>query len=168
MSQAEGIDTRYFRGWRCDCCGRLITNIADGWVEWLAFEDEYGTTIVGGVRLTHRRATGARTRGRGCRYDARKEFRNNASIVEGLALERFVGPDGLMLLLSLVEAGEFRKQDLLELAKRVQVPGYELVRDLICEATAGRVCTPFLGKKYYLQSEMQELLAWASEESKRA
>jgi hypothetical protein len=137
-------------------------------VEWLAFEDKYGNTMVGGVRLIHRRATGVRTGGRGCRYDARKEFRNHASIVEGLALERFVGPDGLMLLLSLVEAGEFRKQDLLELAKRVQVPGYEWVRDLVCEPTSGRFCAPFLGKKYYLQSEMQELLAWSSEESKPA
>ena len=37
--------TRYLRlhdyaGWHCDSCARLILSVSDGWVEWLASEDE--------------------------------------------------------------------------------------------------------------------------------
>jgi hypothetical protein len=49
--------------------------------------------------------------------------------VEGLPLEGFVGPDGLMLLAFLTE-DELLKDDVLELAKRVQIPGYEQTREL--------------------------------------
>jgi hypothetical protein len=81
--------------------------------------------------------------------------------VEGLPLERFVGPDGLMLLLSLFNSGELRKQEILELAKRVQIPRYELTREILPQPIAQGVCRPFFGPGYYLQSEMGEVLAWA-------
>jgi hypothetical protein len=58
-------------------------------------------------------------------YDRLKEFRNGKTIVEGLPLGRFVGPDGLMVLFSLLAAGNLPKGQLLELAKRTQIPGYE-------------------------------------------
>jgi hypothetical protein len=50
--------------------------------------------------------------------------------VEGLPLERFVEPDGLMMLFSLLADGSLPRAEILELAKRVQIPGYELARDL--------------------------------------
>jgi hypothetical protein len=50
--------------------------------------------------------------------------------VEGLPLEGFVGPDGLMLLLAFLTEDELLKDDVLELAKRVQIPGYEQTREL--------------------------------------
>jgi hypothetical protein len=46
--------------------------------------------------------------------------------VEGLSLERFAGPDGLTLLLSLLAAGELPTTEVIEMAKQVQVPVYEL------------------------------------------
>jgi hypothetical protein len=72
-----------------------------------------------------------------CRYDARRQFRRDRSIVEGLPLERFVGPDGLMLLLSFIAAGAMPIADIVELARRVQIPGHELARDLLREVTHG-------------------------------
>jgi hypothetical protein len=39
--------------------------------------------------------------------------------VEGLPLERFVGPDGLMLLLSFIATGDMATNEVMELAKRV-------------------------------------------------
>ena len=91
-------------GWKCSACGKLITRIVDGWVEWLAAEDKQGTTMLKGLRLVHRLATRSRTsEGPDCRYDSGYEFRKDKSIVEGLPLERFVGPDGLMLLTFLAE-----------------------------------------------------------------
>jgi hypothetical protein len=168
MSGADSNDEREVVGWRCSSCGQIITSIEDGWVEWLAWEDDQGKTILRGLRLIHRQVAGDAGGEHGCRYDPHEEFQNNVSIVEGLALERFVGPDGLMLLLSFVEAEEFPKEDVLELAKRVHVPRYELTRELFPEAISCNFCSPFLGAGYYLQSEMEEVLAWGRRQKKVA
>jgi hypothetical protein len=150
-------------GWRCTTCGSLITSIEDGWVEWLAAEDSPGTTTMKGLRLVHGPAGFSQASGAcSCRYDHRREFRNDRSIVEGLPLERFVGPDGLMLLLAFLAAEELPKNDVLELAKRVQIPGYEQTRDLFQEAINSEVITPLVRDGYYMQSEIQTLLRWAT------
>jgi len=70
-------------GWSCGSCGELITSIEDGFVEWLAGADEYaadkyGTTRIKGLRLVHSL----------CRYDDRREFQRDQSLVEGLPLGR--------------------------------------------------------------------------------
>ena len=146
-------------GWKCSTCGQLITRIDDGWVEWLAFEDQQGRTHLTGLRLVHCLLARTGKRGpRACRYDARRQFRKDRSLVEGLPLERFVGPDGLMLLLSFIAAGEMPVGDILELAKRAQIPGYELVRGLL-RGASHRVTAPSIGDGYYLQSEIQAVLA---------
>jgi hypothetical protein len=118
-----------FTAWRCDSCGDVITNIQDGWVEWLASEDKHGNDVLSGLRLVHR---GPRRKARkhNCRYDPLQEFRSSKTIVEGLPLDRLVGPDGLMVLLSLLDEGELPRTEILELVRRVQIPGYELARSL--------------------------------------
>lgn len=149
-------------GWRCGSCGQLITSIDEGWVEWVALDDGCGASVLRGMRLVHSGVVRGSASDYGCRYDYRKEFHDHAGIVEGLALERFAGPDGLMLLFSFIATGEFSTTDILELAKRVQVPRYELSRELFPQAIACQAFAPFLGKGYYLQSEMKELLTWAT------
>lgn len=151
-------------GWRCSACGQLITSIEDGWVEWLAAENRRGVTRLKGLRLVHRFHTSLAPSEHGCRYDQRAVFRKDRSVVEGLPLERFIGPDGLMMLLSLIREGELPMADLLELAKRVQIPGYELVRELFKEASAEGVIEPVIGEGYYLQSDIQAVLRWAGQE----
>lgn len=153
-------------GWRCDSCHRRITRVDDGWVEWLTAEDKRGGNTVTGLRLVHRTAyrSGQELP---CRYDPRKVFGKRKRVVEGVALDSVVGPDGLMLLLSFLASGEFPKAEILELAKRVQVPGYETTRILFQEASVPELITPFLGKGYYLQSEISQLLFLASETPKR-
>ena len=98
-----------------------------------------------------------------CQYDARKEFRNKRTIVEGLSLERLVGPDGLMVLLSLLAAGDLPKAQIIELTKRLHIPGYELSCNL-SGATAQIALTAYLGEGFYLQSELEELIARAIEQ----
>jgi hypothetical protein len=139
-----------YAGWHCDSCARLITSVDAGWVEWLAAEDDNGATIFSGLRLVHREC---------CRYDARTVFRHHRSVVEGLCLERFIGPDGLIMLLSLLAAGELPKTEVIELAKRVQIPGYELARNLVGEANLPQLLLPSLGYGCYLQSEITEVLS---------
>ena len=119
-----------FNGWRCDSCDELITSIEGGWVEWLASEGHRGQEVLRGLRLVHR---GSLRDGRkkGCRYDSLNEFRNGKTIVEGLPLERFVGPDGLMMLFSFLAAGNLPRGEILELAKRVQIPGHDFARGML-------------------------------------
>ena len=164
MNKRAEKTERESQGWRCSCCGDLITSIEDGWVEWLASEDERGERLKG-LRLVHRLSPSAESNGPGCRYDSVREFRNDRSIVEGLSLERFVGSDGLMLLFSFLASGEMPCGDVLELAKRVQIPGYEQARELFPEAIGMGVFSPAIGEGYYMQSEIRELLGWASRET---
>jgi hypothetical protein len=138
-------------GWRCDSCAQLITSIEAGWVEWLAVADRYGATSIRGLRLVHAL----------CRYDDGDEFRKDHSLVEGLPLERFVGADGLMLLLSLIAEEEMPTAPLLELVKRVHIPGYEQTRDFFSEAIHGGHVAPLIREGFYLQSEIREVLTWA-------
>jgi hypothetical protein len=149
-------------GWRCDSCGELISDLQAGWVEWLAAEDTKGKPKVSGLRLVHRRNTSPRSREPyGCQYNGRDEFRKNWGIAEGLALDRFAGPDGLMLLLSMIAERELPAQELIELAKRVQIPGYEAVHELVHDAVSEGVIAPSIGSGFYLQCEIWDVLKWA-------
>lgn len=154
-----------FKGWRCDSCAGLITSVPDGWVEWLASEDKNGNDILSGLRLVHR-GRQKDSRNYNCRYDPLEEFRSARTIVEGLPLERLLGADGLMILLSFLDEGELPHREILELVKRVQIPGYELVRNLSRRRPQySKVLSPVLRHGYYLQSEMQEMLQWANQKS---
>ena len=149
-------------GWRCDSCGELVTDLQAGWVEWVAAEDTRGKPKVSGLRLVHRRNTSARSLAPyGCRYNPRDEFRKNRGIVEGLALDRFAGPDGLMLLLSLIAERELPSRQLIDLAKRVQIPGYEAVYELVHDAVREGVIAPSISSGFYLQCEIWDVLKWA-------
>jgi hypothetical protein len=163
MNRGQCTNVADFMGWRCGSCNQLITRVDDGWVEWLASEDDRGESTLGGLRLVHRGAPFADRLEGSCQYDARKEFRSNRTIVEGLSLERMVGPDGLMVLLSLLSAGDLPRAQVIELTKRLHIPGYELSRNL-SGATAQIGLTAYLGEGFYLQSELEELIARATEE----
>ena len=67
---------------------------------------------------------------------------NSKKTVWGLALGRFVHPDGLMLLLSMIAERELPVQELIELAKLVQIPGYEAAREPVYHAVREGVMAP--------------------------
>ena len=139
-----------------------MSDLQAGWVEWLAAQGTKGKPKVNGLRLVHRRNTSPRGREPyGCQYNPRDEFRKNRGIVEGLALDRFAGPDGLMLLLSMIAERELPAQDLIELAKRVQIPGYEAVHELVHDAVSEGVIAPSISSGFYLQCEIWDVLKWA-------
>jgi len=149
-------------GWRCDSCGKLVSDLQAGWVEWVAAEDTEGKPKVSGLRLVHRRNTNPGWRPPyGCQYNPRDEFKKNRGIVKGLALDRFAGPDGLMLLLSMIAESELPVQQLIELAKRVQIPGYEAAYELLHDAVREGVIAPSISSGFYLQSEILDVLKWA-------
>ena len=80
--------------------------------------------------------------------------------MEGLPLERFAGPDGLIMSFSFLPAGSFPRGEILELAKRVQIPRYELARSWLQESSSSKVVRSFLGNGCYLQSEIHEMIAF--------
>jgi hypothetical protein len=153
-----------FKGWRCDSCGDIISSVEAGWLEWLASEDKHGNDVLRGLRLVHR-GNQKNVRNHNCRYHPREEFRSGKAIVEGLPLERVVGVDGLMVLLSLLAEGELPQREILEIVKRVQIPGYELVRNLSPRAPQLKLLSPVLSHGCYLQSEIWEMLAWVNQKS---
>jgi hypothetical protein len=54
MGRNDLIKMHEFNGWHCDSCGGLITSIEEGWVEWLASENNRGQEVLSGLRLVHR------------------------------------------------------------------------------------------------------------------
>jgi hypothetical protein len=90
-----------------------------------------------------------------------KNCRKSRSLGEGLSLASFSGADGLVLMLSMLAQGEFPTEQLIELAKRLHVPGFEETRDLPC-AVRDQVVVPAIGPGYYLQSEIRDVLQWVA------
>ncbi|HEX6501916.1 MAG TPA: hypothetical protein VF011_01625 [Terriglobales bacterium] len=78
-----------------------------------------------------------------------------------MPLDRFIGPDGLVLLLSMIAGRELPLPGLIEIAKRVQIPGYEAVYEVVRDAVNGGVIAPAIGLGFYLQCEISDVLNWA-------
>jgi hypothetical protein len=66
-----------------------------------------------------------------------------------------------MLLLSMIAQRELPLQELIELAKRVQIPGYEAAYELIHDAVSEGVIAPCISSGFYLQCEIWDVLEWA-------
>jgi hypothetical protein len=64
-----------------------------------------------------------------------------------------------MVLLLLLTEGELPHTEILELLKRVQIPGYELIRSLSRTRQRSKPLASVLGHGCYLQSEIQEVFA---------
>jgi hypothetical protein len=66
-----------------------------------------------------------------------------------------------MLLLSMIAEHELPARELIELAKRVQIPGYEAAHELARDAVSEGVITPSISSGFYLQCEIWDVLKWA-------
>jgi hypothetical protein len=66
-----------------------------------------------------------------------------------------------MLLLSMIAEHALPAPELIELAKRVQIPGYEAVHELVHEAVSEGVILPSISSGFYLQCEIWDVLKWA-------
>jgi hypothetical protein len=66
-----------------------------------------------------------------------------------------------MLLFSMIAERELPLQELIELAKRVQMPGYEAAYELVHDAVSEGVIAPCISSGFYLQCEIWDVLKWA-------
>lgn len=136
--------------WICDVCGEPITSARDGWVEWLS--NRAGGK---GLRLVHHKPASPRG---SCQYDSRSDAYGQGFTLSDLPLDEFLGPDGLMLLLSMLAEGELPKEEVLEMAKRLHIPGYEHARHHFARAISEGAFEPNMPEGYYWQSDIQATL----------
>ena len=87
MKRIEHLRLRNYTGWHCDSL-YSAHHRRQRWVDGVVgLRRRHKCDELEWVRLVHPKS---------CRYDARTVFRNRRSVVEGLCLERFIGPDGLI------------------------------------------------------------------------
>lgn len=144
--------------WLCDVCHNPIRSAREGWVEWLVPVVDEAVVLqprqARGLRLVHHLR---------CMYEASAEFERGFLTQDG-HLESYVGSDGLMQWLAFL--GEERFADpgeILEMVKRLFIPGYEVARHLMDAAVAANAIDPG-GTPAYPDSALIELvLQWGVE-----
>lgn len=133
--------------WICDKCGKEIKS-EDGWLEWKKTgEGDKGREY--GFRIVHRID---------CIYNQHKVYREENAIISDSDLEYFMGPDGLMRLLELLSLEEVESEELLEIIKRIHIPGYEEARPYFNEAIHGYVFEPNTKPMYYSQNNIKAVI----------
>lgn len=142
--------------WICDSCGQSITDVDQGWVEWLSTTDQSKKRHGRGLRLVHHNGKA------NCQYDGRAEYQKDESILADNPLKCYLGVDGLNKLLSDMEAGEIDLKEVLEMTKRLHIPGYEHARAFFEEALADEIIDPNMYPGYYRQTEIEAVLEFAA------
>lgn len=104
--------------WYCDNCGEVINKPEDGWLEWYNNRDEIGNNR--GYRIVHH--------DKKCMYDDKSLFAEN-KLVSDMHLSSYIGPDGLISLLSYIESNRAKdNSELVEIIRRLHIPYYEEAR----------------------------------------
>jgi hypothetical protein len=144
--------------WICDQCRGLIEQADHGWVEWICTIEADGKTITGSrMRIVHASGHGANPR-LGCQYERFPENRTANRSVADAALIEFQGPDGLMRLLEKIADGSVEKNSVLEIIKRIHIPGYEHARLHFDRALAEGVIEPDVEPGYWLSEDRERVM----------
>ena len=140
--------------WTCDVCEGAIATAEDGWVEWIAYR---GRVRPGrDLRLVHARP--ASPNRRGCQFDERQEYDADGGLVHDLSLPDFLGANGLMRLLALIAEESVDRPLVLEMIKRLHIPGYEDAWRHFDEAISDGVYEPNTEPGYPHQYQIQAVL----------
>ncbi len=149
--------------WTCDRCFKPIEGVEDGWMEWLNsgtgqdFRNEKMT-------LVHTKNASPLTESSsGCQYDHRAVFVATGGIIANLPLQYFIGADGQMQLLRFLEEGRFPQAEVLEMFKRLHIPGYEHARHYFEEAIAADALEPNTQLGYHHQYQIEATLRYLEE-----
>lgn len=145
--------------WICDNCRQVIVSDAHGWVEWLHTVSSNPSTKVPGrglrlVHHVHHSPIG------GCQYDGKAEHTRDGSILGDMTLRHFQGHDGLMRLLEMISDNILPSDEIIEMIKRIHIPGYEYSRNYFSQAIADDAFEPNTKPSFYIQSHIDSTLEW--------
>lgn len=150
--------------WICDSCGERINRVEDGWVEWIVVRDQADNKHARDLRLVHHRPASPLKDGVGCQINGHHEYKKDGGLLNDMPLSYFVGPDGLMHLLALLADEEFPRDIVLEMIKRLHIPGYEIARNYFQEAMDRGVFEPNMMPGYYHQCQIEEVINYINEQ----
>ncbi len=149
--------------WICDTCGENIENQKDGWVEWIVVrngEEREGRDL----RLVHHMPASPLGKPQGCQFDEKTEFSKDQGILADLPLENFLGSNGLMRLLSFLSQNELPKEEVLEMIKRLFIPGYDVARHHFKRAIYEGVFEPNMPENYYFLHDIEATIEFLERE----
>jgi hypothetical protein len=153
--------------WICDTCGEKIKSPEEGLIEWYSCNDENGIRRSGKIRLVHLLSASPLRKiemfRKGCVFDMHKDIMTVEGFVSNQPLAGFLGADGLMRLLSLLAEGEFPVVEVVEMIKRLHVPGYEIARNYFQKAVSEGVIDACAPGEFYGQSQISAVLQWLDE-----
>ncbi len=152
--------------WLCDRCFRPIQWVEDGWVQWLSTGSSPNIQAKNLQLVHHKSASPLTNSDDGCYFDRRGTSQSKGYLAEDLPLRNFVGPNGLMMLLRLLEEGELPKEEVLEMIKRLHIPGYEGARHHFEEAIAAGDFEPNTQPSYHHQYQIEETLRYVGNREK--
>lgn len=98
-----------------------------------------------------------------CQYNEQVERKRDDSILCDLPLIDFLAPDGLMMMLRLIEEHSIPEADLLEMIRRLHVPGYEEARRHLSAAIDAGEIDPSVTPADLSQRDIEVILAFAKE-----
>ena len=98
--------------------------------------------------------------GSGCQFDGNAEYEVDGGVVNDSEFAGFLGPDGLMRMLSKLDEALLPNGEVLELIKRLHVDGYEHARLHLAEAIAQGVFEPSSRRGFYPTSSINAVLEW--------
>lgn len=143
--------------WFCDTCDHLIEKAEHGWVEWIGLSTEEDAPLRGrDIRIVHHSAYSEHPGGCQFKLDAK-----DPGSIGDFALTEFQGPDGLMRLLEMIAENDLPTPELLEIIKRIHIPGYERARRHFKSALSAEVITLNVAYGYWWQAELQLVLEFA-------
>lgn len=141
--------------WICDACGQTIPHAREGWVEWIALPNKDDRRLrCTGLRIVHAYSR----RARGCQYRNDVVYKTNGGCIGDVSLTECQGPDGLMMLLEKIDQGELPTSEVLEVVKRIHIPGYEYSRRQVGPALAEGVIEKDVTYGYCRQDQIQAIL----------
>jgi hypothetical protein len=143
--------------WFCDKCGELIEQADHGWVEWITLSDSRPGRD---IRIVHHISHSPRKGG--CQFDSNQEYAKDQGTVGDYSLVEFMGPNGLTRLLEMIALEKLPTRELLEIIKRIHLPGYEHARRHFAGALEEGIIELNVEPGYWWQDELQRVLDYAA------
>ena len=150
------METKY---WICDHCEQHIKAPEHGWVEWISL----GVGKPGrGLRLVHHAPHSPAHPYGSCQYKQGAEYSKDKGVVGDDSLAVFLSPEGYMALLDMLGNNDLPADEIIEMLKRLYIPGYEIVRRFLGIAVAEGVFEETSRRGFPTQGQMEAVLKWVN------